>query len=130
MNLIIPLLLSFVPMIMWGTRDVLGGLLARKAPATIGFFTTQLMGLLITLTFLPFIPKPTVITIIPLFLLGILPVFSWLLYFKAAQVTDISIVGPISRVDFVLTSILGMVFLQEAATPAKFISLGLGFVGR
>ena len=129
MNILIPLLLSFVPMIMWGTMDVLGGIIARKTPSTVGFFTSQMAGLLITLLFLPFFPMPPAVTIIPLFLLGIFPIFSWLLYFKAAQITDISVVGPLSRVDFVLTSILGMIFFHEAATAAKFVSIILVFVG-
>ena len=129
MNILIPLSLSFGPMIMWGMMDVFGGLIARKTPATVGFFASQVAGLLISFLFLPFIPMPHVVTIIPLFLIGILPVFSWLLYFKAAQITDISVVGPLSRVDFVITSVLGMIILHEAATPAKFISIVLVFAG-
>ncbi|MGN0014395.1 MAG: EamA family transporter [Candidatus Gastranaerophilaceae bacterium] len=47
---------------------------------------------------------------------GITTGLSWLFYFKAIQLGDISKVAPIDKLSLVLTIILGVVILKETLT--------------
>ena len=56
-----------------------------------------------------------------LILSGVATGVSWLCYYKALQMGDVSKVVPIDKLSVVLTLILGFVFLHEKFTPKSLI---------
>ena len=58
-------------------------------------------------------------TLVFLILSGLATGGSWLCYFKALQTGDINKVIPIDKSSTILTMLLSMIFLGEAATPIK-----------
>lgn len=59
-----------------------------------------------------------------LLLSGISTGLSWLFYFKAIQIGDVSRVAPIDKLSVVLTIILAFILLKEPVTP-KVIAGGM-----
>ena len=64
-----------------------------------------------------------------LILSGLATGASWLCYFKALQMGDVSRVAPVDKMSIVFTIVLAVIFLQEhltmkAAAGAALISLG------
>ena len=59
-----------------------------------------------------------------LLLSGISTGLSWLFYFKAIQLGDVSRVAPIDKLSVVLTIILAFILLKEPASP-KVIAGGM-----
>lgn len=59
-----------------------------------------------------------------LILSGISTGLSWLFYFKAIQLGDVSRVAPVDKLSVVLTMILAFLFLKEPASP-KIIAGGI-----
>lgn len=64
-----------------------------------------------------------------LILSGLATGASWLCYFKALQMGDVSRVAPVDKMSIVFTIVLALIFLQEhltmkAAAGAALISLG------
>lgn len=59
-----------------------------------------------------------------LLLSGISTGLSWLFYFKAIQIGDVSRVAPIDKLSVVLTIILAFILLKEPASP-KVIAGGM-----
>ena len=56
-----------------------------------------------------------------LILSGLATGISWLCYYKALQMGDVSKVVPIDKLSVVITLILGFVFLHEKFTPKSLI---------
>lgn len=56
-----------------------------------------------------------------LLLSGVATGLSWLFYFKALQVGDVSRVAPIDKLSVVITICLSFLFLKEPATPRVVI---------
>lgn len=59
-----------------------------------------------------------------LLLSGVATGLSWLFYFKAIQLGDVSRVAPVDKLSVVLTIILAFIFLKEPASP-KVIAGGI-----
>ena len=72
------------------------------------------------------IPKQTIIFLI---ISGIATGLSWLFYFKALQLGNVSQVAPIDKLSVALTIILAVVFLGEAFTLKAAIGAGLIIAG-
>ncbi len=60
-----------------------------------------------------------------LILSGIATGLSWLFYFRAIQLGDISKVAPIDKLSVALTIILAIVFLKEPISAKEIIGAGL-----
>ena len=60
-----------------------------------------------------------------LVLSGIATGLSWIFYFKAIQLGDISKVAPIDKLSVALTIILAFVFLKEPVTVKEIVGAGL-----
>ena len=56
-----------------------------------------------------------------LILSGVATGISWLCYYKALQMGDVSKVVPIDKLSVVITLILGFIFLHEKFTPKSLI---------
>lgn len=67
--------------------------------------------------------------IIFLILSGIATGLSWIFYFKALQLGNVSQVAPIDKLSVALTIVLAFVFLKEPLTPKVLIGAGLIIVG-
>lgn len=68
-------------------------------------------------------------TLIFLILSGLATGISWLAYYKALQMTDVSKVVPIDKLSVVFTMIFAFIFLGEAASKKAIIGtilIGLG----
>lgn len=72
------------------------------------------------------IPKQTIIFLI---ISGIATGLSWLFYFKALQLGNVSQVAPIDKLSVALTIILAVIFLGEAFTLKTVIGAGLIIAG-
>ncbi len=72
------------------------------------------------------IPKQTIIFLI---ISGIATGLSWLFYFKALQLGNVSQVAPIDKLSVALTIILAVIFLGEAFTLKTAIGAGLIIAG-
>lgn len=68
-------------------------------------------------------------TLLFLVLSGLATGLSWLCYFRALQLGDVNKVTPIDKSSTVLTMVLAMLFLDEAITPLKLVSIVLIAVG-
>lgn len=68
-------------------------------------------------------------TVVFLVLSGIATGLSWLCYFKALQIGNVNKVTPVDKSSTVLTMILALIFLGEAITVLKFVSIVLIGVG-
>jgi bacterial/archaeal transporter family protein len=55
--------------------------------------------------------------------------FSWLFYYKALQLGDVSKVSAIDKGSLVFTVLLAFIFLREPVTPRVLIGAGLVFAG-
>jgi transporter family protein len=66
---------------------------------------------------LPEIFTVTLHSLLFLVLSGITTGLSWLCFFKAIQIGDVSKVVPIDKASVVLTILLSFIILQEPATP-------------
>ncbi|MDR0888104.1 MAG: EamA family transporter [Candidatus Methanoplasma sp.] len=75
------------------------------------------------------IPDISSKTFIFLILSGIATGASWLCYYRALQMGDINKVVPIDKSSGVLTMLLAIIFLSEAFTPIKGVSMVLIAVG-
>ena len=64
-----------------------------------------------------------------LILSGLSTGISWLCYFKALQIGDINKVTPIDKSSTVITMLLAFIFLREAITWMKFVSMILIGIG-
>jgi len=62
-------------------------------------------------------------TVVFLVLSGIATGLSWLCYFKALQIGNVNKVTPVDKSSTVLTMILALIFLGEAITVLKFVSI-------
>lgn len=118
----IPFLLALIPMVSWGIMDVISGTLGRRTKAIVVLFGVQFAGLILLAPLAPQygLQAKDWLTLI---LLGLLPVFAWLFYLKAANLGDISVAGPVSRTNFVIASILGIIFLHEGITFGKLAGI-------
>lgn len=67
--------------------------------------------------------------IIFLVISGIATGLSWLFYFKALQLGNVSQVAPIDKLSVALTIILAMIFLGETLTLKTAIGAGLIIAG-
>lgn len=63
------------------------------------------------------VPKHTWIFLV---LSGVSTGLSWLFYFKALQLGEVSRVAPIDKLSVVFTLLLALLFLKEPATPKVF----------
>ena len=115
------LILSLIPMICWGTMDFLSSRMAKQTNAIIGLFLAQFLGLLMLFPLIPLIKEqlsqPLTILIVALF-----PFLAWISYLKATKKGIVSILGPVSRTGFLISSFLGILLLNEDITTVKFIS--------
>ena len=68
-------------------------------------------------------------TVVFLVLSGIATGLSWLCYFKALQIGNVNKVTPVDKSSTVLTMILALIFLGEAISVLKFVSIVLIGVG-
>lgn len=68
-------------------------------------------------------------TVLFLFLSGIATGLSWLFYFKAIQLGNISKVAPIDKLSVALTIVLALIFLKEALTWKAAIGAALIITG-
>jgi transporter family protein len=68
-------------------------------------------------------------SLIFLILSGIATGLSWMFYFKALQLGNVSQVAPIDKLSVALTIILGFVFLKEPITTKTLIGAGLIIAG-
>lgn len=60
---------------------------------------------------------------------GIATGLSWLFYFKAIQIGDLSKIAPIDKLSLVLTMILSFLFFKEAITIPLVLGAGLIVAG-
>ncbi len=60
---------------------------------------------------------------------GLATGLSWLFYFKALQVGDVSKVAPVDKLSVALTLVLAMLFLGEAITLRTALGAGLVMAG-
>ena len=125
---ILPLFLSIIPMFCWGTMDFLSGRLSRKENPLVGVFIVHILSILISLPLLIF-NQLNLSNLPAFFLISVLPLLSWVLFMKAAKMTDISVIGPVSRTDLLASSSLGIIFLGESVTMFKILGILLVFAG-
>jgi transporter family protein len=64
-----------------------------------------------------------------LVLSGLTTSFSWIFYYKAIKIGDVSMVATIDKCSLLITLILSFVFLKEPITPKILIGGGLIFSG-
>lgn len=67
--------------------------------------------------------------LLPLLLSGVCSGFSWLFYFKALSLGDVSKLTPVDNLSTVLTMLLAILILHESVTPAKIAAMLLIFFG-
>ena len=72
------------------------------------------------------IPQKSVIFLV---ISGLATGLSWLFYFKALQIGDVSKVAPIDKLSIALTVVLAIVFLGETLTWKTAIGAGLIIAG-
>jgi drug/metabolite transporter (DMT)-like permease len=126
--IILPLILSLIPMICWGTMDFLGSRMAKQTNAIIGLFLAQFLGLLMLFPLIPFI-KEQLSQPLTIFIVALFPFLAWISYLKATKKGIVSVLGPVSRTGFLVSSFLGIIFLQEHITTLKLISFILILCG-
>lgn len=68
-------------------------------------------------------------TLLFLVLSGIATGLSWLFYFRALQLGDVSKVSPIDKLSLILTIILALIFLKEKITPLALVGAVLMSAG-
>ena len=64
-----------------------------------------------------------------LVLSGVATGCSWIFYFKALQLGNVSVVAPIDKLSIALTLVLEFVFLKEPMTPKVILGAGLIITG-
>jgi len=128
-SLLIPLLLSLITMTGWGIMDFLTGIMSRKINAAYGIFLTQFIGIFFIIPLFVFATGQKPINLLAPILLGAFNFLGWWIFMYATKVGNIAIVAPIGRIDFLFTSLLGIVFLQEKITITKILAMTIVFVG-
>lgn len=84
----------------------------------------QGMGIPLFLILIPFAPEPPVDShIFGILTIGILFTFVYLIFLKATKIGTVSVVGTINQLYLVVTTILGVILLQESFTLWKAIGL-------
>lgn len=73
--------------------------------------------------------KFTFVTWVFLTLSAIATGLSWLFYFRALQIGEVSKVVPIDKLSFVLTIILGVVLFKEKVSGIGFLGIGFLLLG-
>ncbi len=64
-----------------------------------------------------------------LVLSGLTTSFSWIFYYKAIKIGDVSMVASIDKGSLLITLLLSFLFLQEPMTPKILMGAGLIFSG-
>lgn len=64
-----------------------------------------------------------------LVLSGLTTSFSWIFYYKAIKMGDVSVVASIDKGSLLITLILSFMFLKEPMTPKVLMGAGLIFAG-
>lgn len=128
-SILLPLFLSLIPMVCWGTMDFLGAKLSRSAGELIGLVTFQFIGALMMIPLMVFFPLHLTQTLLYVLLLGIFNTGCWVAFMYAAKVGNISIVGPIGQSGYAIASILGIIFLHETVNLIKILSIIVIFLG-
>jgi drug/metabolite transporter (DMT)-like permease len=101
--------------------DFLGSRLAKNTNAPLGLFLAQFLGLLMLLPLIPLI-KEELTQPVFIFIVALFPFLAWISYLRATKTGVVSILGPVSRTGFLVTSSLGILLLNEHVTLTKIIS--------
>ena len=97
-----------------GIKDINSNLATAIRTVVILFIT---WGIVLCSNHLKDVKTRTAHTWIFLILSGIATGLSWLFYFKAIQIGDVSKVAPIDKLSVVLTMILSFILFKEEITP-------------
>ena len=104
-----------------GVRDVDSNLATAIRTSVILLLTWGIVAVSGHFSEIKTVPRYTWVFLV---LSGISTGLSWLFYFKAIQVGDVSRVAPVDKLSVVLTIILAFVLLKEPASP-RVITGGL-----
>lgn len=123
MNSVIPLLVSLTCMFGWGVENFLMAKISRTIGAVKGGALIQFLAFLITLIFIPlFFTKNHFEIIQPMFL-GLLTAVTFVMFCKAMNNGNLTLIMPIVESWSLVTSILGIIFFRESVTIYKILSI-------
>lgn len=97
-----------------GVKDVDSNLATALRTTIILFLTWGIVFVSGNLSEVKYVPRYTWVFLV---LSGISTGLSWLFYFKAIQIGDVSRVAPIDKLSVVITIILAFILLKEPVSP-------------
>lgn len=121
MNLLLAFILSFLAVIGYSLISIFIGKISQKHGAFWTGFWIQILGLPITLLFVPFFGLSLAVNqyLLPILIFGIGISFNFILYARVLAIGPPSIVQAILRIGSLITFILALVFLGESVSFLK-----------
>lgn len=131
MNFSLALLFSFISTLIYSTISIFIGKAAQKHGAYWTSFWIQVLGLPLTLLFLPVfgVNLSLNLYILPIFLFGLGGFFSFILYSKNLSIGPVSVVQAVMRLSNLITFILAILFLSESINIIKTVGATLLIIG-
>ena len=114
---------------------ILGRVGVKSVDANVG---TMLRSVVMTLSLLAFVtatrgwdklPKLASVPVLMLLLAGLAGAASWLFYFNALRLADVSRVAPIDKLSTVIAVLLAVVLLRERPAPVNWVGIALMVAG-
>ena len=114
---------------------ILGRVGVKSVDANVG---TMLRSVVMTLFLLAFVtatrgwdklPKLASVPVLMLLLAGLAGAASWLFYFNALRLADVSRVAPIDKLSTVIAVLLAVVLLRERPAPVNWVGIALMVAG-
>ncbi|OGK25818.1 hypothetical protein A3A46_00185 [Candidatus Roizmanbacteria bacterium RIFCSPLOWO2_01_FULL_37_13] len=122
--MLLPLILSVIPMFSWGLIAILAAKLSRKVGGFNSGFLIQLFAFLGTLLISPlFFSIPGKINWLGLIIQGLLGAGTYIIYCKALEKGKVPIIVPIVSAWALISAVLGIVFLGEPIYLLKAVSI-------
>ena len=114
---------------------ILGRVGVKSVDANVG---TMLRSVVMTLSLLAFVtatrgwdklPKLASVPVLMLLLAGLAGAASWLFYFNALRLADVSRVAPIDKLSTVIAVLLAVALLRERPAPVNWVGIALMVAG-
>jgi drug/metabolite transporter (DMT)-like permease len=129
---IISVLAGLGGMFGWGVSDFFANLSSAKVGHFKAFFWSQLAGIVLTLCLVPFFGLNTNLSFVFVLLLFVTAIFysvGYLLFYKAFEIGNVSIVSATINLNVIIAMLLAIIFVGQRLTPFQLFAVFLVLVG-
>jgi len=129
---LISLLAGLGGMFGWGISDFFANLSSDKVGHFKAFFWSQLAGIVFTVLLVPFFGLNLNLSLFIVILLLVTAIFysaGYLLFYKAFEIGNVSIVSATINLNVVIAMVLAFIFVGQRLTPQQFFAVFLVLFG-